>query len=111
MCDSTNYGSNIIVSGGFNGGGTASHNGLSEPGNGGGGASDIRLGQDSLYARVIVAGGGGGSGEDDESGGYGGGQLAGIGYTCSNTTPASYTTGFKFGLGAHARNGGAGGGG
>ena len=28
----------------------------------GGGASDIRIGQDSLYARVIVAGGGGGGG-------------------------------------------------
>ena len=42
-------------SGGFNGGGT----GISGSG---GGASDIRIGQDSLYARVIVAGGGGGVG-------------------------------------------------
>ena len=44
-------------SGGFNGGGTGTA--MYTPG---GGASDVRLGADSLYARVIVAGGGGGSG-------------------------------------------------
>ena len=54
--------------GGFNGGGNGNWNGgtLSGTGNltgcGGGGASDIRIGTDSLYARVIVAGGGGGAG-------------------------------------------------
>lgn len=42
------------TSGGFNGGGSRS----TYPG--GGGASDIRIGADSLYARVIVAGGGSG---------------------------------------------------
>ena len=41
--------------GGFNGGGTGYSSGY-----GGGGASDIRIAEDSLYARVIVAGGGGG---------------------------------------------------
>lgn len=41
------------LEGGFNGGGK----GIRASG---GGASDIRIGQNSLYARVIVAGGGGG---------------------------------------------------
>lgn len=60
--------------GGFNGGGsTASTNGGD-----GGGASDIRIGTDSLYARVIVAGGGGGKGQDScAAGGVGGGTTGG----------------------------------
>ena len=53
---------------GFNGG-----SGTSNYGGGGGGASDIRLGTDSLYARVIVAGGGGGAGYKSATGGAGGG--------------------------------------
>lgn len=53
---------NVKVEGGFNGGGFASHESTGEPGNGGGGATDVRIAQDSLYARIIVAGGGGGSG-------------------------------------------------
>ena len=48
--------------GGFNGGGNGYASGDSEPGNGGGGATDIRIEIDSLYARLIVAGGGGGGG-------------------------------------------------
>lgn len=53
------------TSGGFNGGG-------SRPSYyGGGGASDIRIGTDSLYARVIVAGGGGSDGASSETGGNG----------------------------------------
>ena len=55
------------TAGGFNGGG---HRGKY---NGGGGGSDIRLGQDSLYARVIVAGGGGSDGSSSRTGGAGGG--------------------------------------
>ena len=59
--------------GGFNGGGTTGSNGGR-----GGGASDIRIGTDSLYARVIVAGGGGGKGEDNcAAGGVGGGTTGG----------------------------------
>ena len=56
-------------SGGFNGGGKNYSYA------GGGGGSDIRIGQDSLYARVIVAGGGGGQGRTGSShvGGAGGG--------------------------------------
>ena len=59
--------------GGFNGGGTTGTSGGT-----GGGASDIRIGTDSLYARVIVAGGGGGKGQDDcAAGGVGGGTTGG----------------------------------
>lgn len=59
--------------GGFNGGGTTGSNGGR-----GGGASDIRIGTDSLYARVIVAGGGGGKGQDNcAAGGVGGGTTGG----------------------------------
>lgn len=74
---------------GFNGGGTGISNGK-----GGGGASDIRVGQDSLYARVIVAGGGGGAGVRSASAnpaGCGGGLYGGDGYY--NNTTGSYTTG------------------
>lgn len=55
------------TSGGFNGGGSRSSY------NGGGGGSDIRIGQDSLYARVIVAGGGGSDGSTSNAGAAGGG--------------------------------------
>ena len=106
--------SNVKVEGGFNGGGFASHEGTGEPGNGGGGASDIRIAQDSLYARVIVAGGGGGSGEDDEIGGYGGGTTGGAGNGNTSITQASQTAAGQyasFGYGGNAYNGGAGGGG
>lgn len=71
--------SSVPALGGFNGGGAsyASNWGRAS----GGGATDIRINQDSLYARVIVAGGGGGStGASDNmatesvsSGGAGGG--------------------------------------
>lgn len=68
------------TSGGFNGGG-ARHTYK-----GGGGASDIRIGQDSLYARVIVAGGGGSDGASNKTGMYGGG-------TTGGSTTAYYGTG------------------
>ena len=50
----------------------------------GGGASDMRINSDSLYARVIVAGGGGGGYETGNSGNgashsYGGGTTGGTG--------------------------------
>ena len=106
---------NVKVEGGFNGGGFASHESTGEPGNGGGGATDVRIAQDSLYARVIVAGGGGGSGEDNETGGYGGGETGGAGFGNTSLTQASQTSGgtnsFGFGLGGNTYNGGAGGGG
>ena len=106
---------NVKVEGGFNGGGFASHESTGEPGNGGGGATDVRIAQDSLYARIIVAGGGGGSGEDNETGGYDGGETGGAGSGNTSLTQASQTSGgtnsFGFGLGGNTYNGGAGGGG
>lgn len=59
------------TSGGFNGGGKRA----TYPG--GGGATDIRLGQDSLLARVLVAAGGGSDGASSRSGAYGGGETGG----------------------------------
>lgn len=51
--------------GGFNGGGHAYSRASS-----GGGASDVRIGSDSPYARVIVAGGGGGAPYSNNSSSY-----------------------------------------
>ena len=50
--------SNKPKTGGYNGGGNSG--GSYDMGTPGGGATDIRIVQDSLYARVIVSGGGGG---------------------------------------------------
>jgi hypothetical protein len=74
-----NYGAS--ATGGFNGGGSSINtSSTSNTSGAGGGASDIRIGSDSLYARVIVAGGGGGGGYMnmsglDASGGVGGGAV------------------------------------
>lgn len=48
------------IAGGFNGGGAAHTGSTIIYSSAGGGGTDIRIGQDSLYTRVIVAGGGGG---------------------------------------------------
>lgn len=90
---STNAGSATVVGGGFNGGG--SRYGYK----GGGGASDVRIGTDSLYARVIVAGGGGSDGASYQTGGYGGG-------TSGGATTGGYGSG---GGGATQTAGGTGG--
>ena len=66
--------------GGYNGGGSRGTY------SGGGGGADIRIGNDSLYARVIVAGGGGSDGQATKQGGYGGG-------TAGETRSESYGTG------------------
>lgn len=98
-----------IANGGFPDGGSAWASSSSEPAGGGGGSSDIRIGQDSLYARIIVAGGGGGGGEDAEAGGYGGGMSgggSGSGTPGSQTGPSGY-----FGIGGHTSYDGGGGGG
>lgn len=82
-------GSSSSTAAGFNGGGT----GISS-GRGGGGATDVRIGQNSLYSRVIVAGGGGGAGVTSANAnpcGCGGGEYGGDGY--NNNTTGSYTTG------------------
>jgi hypothetical protein len=56
--------------GGFNGGGERQ----GYPNCRGGGASDIRIGTDDLFARVIVAGGGGSDGAANKPGKRGGGE-------------------------------------
>lgn len=95
--------------GGFPNGGSSWASSTSEGAGGGGGSSDIRIGTDSLYARVIVAGGGGGGGEDNETGGDGGGETGG---TSGSGTPGSQTapSGY-FGIGGHTSYDGGGGGG
>lgn len=95
--------------GGFPNGGSSWASSTSEGAGGGGGSSDIRIGTDSLYARVIVAGGGGGGGEDNETGGAGGGETGG---TSGSGTPGSQTapSGY-FGIGGHTSYDGGGGGG
>lgn len=74
--------------GGFNGGGAVTSYGYRSSG---GGGTDIRLKNDSLYARVIVAGGGGGASPNYITwpGGVGGG-ITGFGYNNSNTTNTQY---------------------
>lgn len=82
-------GSSSSTTAGFNGGGT----GISS-GRGGGGATDVRIGKNSLYSRVIVAGGGGGAGVTSANAnpcGCGGGEYGGDGYY--NDTTGSYTAG------------------
>lgn len=67
----SSVGTSKATTGGFNGGGYRT----GYPG--GGGASDIRIGSTSLYARVIVAGGGGSCGSTSKKGMYGGGTTGG----------------------------------
>ena len=84
-------GSGAIRAGGFNGGGSGRDwSSTNHGGSGGAGATDIRINQDSFYARVIVAGGGGGW--------YGGGLHCdsaggGSGYVYTPTTASNYPSG------------------
>jgi len=70
------------ATGGWNGGGNAYYYPLlgatGGTGGAGGGASDIRVGGNSLTNRVIVAGGGGGNGWDSPYGAYYGGAGGGL---------------------------------
>lgn len=83
-------GSDSSINGGYNGGGK----GISS-GRGGGGASDIRIEQNSLYARVIVAGAGGGSGVTSGCSGKGaGGGISGLdGYSNAVTSSGGNRSG------------------
>ena len=80
----------------FNGGGYGNTNSTTTTFrvSSGGGASDIRIGTDSLFARVIVAGAGGGSGYSGSSqhanGGVGGGETGGDGKPFSAYTRHGY---------------------
>lgn len=95
---------------GYNGGAISTSTGTN-----GGGGSDIRIGTDSLYARVIVAGGGGGS-WTTFNGGAGGG-TSGIKAKTQNSsagTPGTQISagyGGSFGLGGTTVSYCAGGGG
>ena len=86
--------------GGFNGGGTS----LAGYG---GGASDIRYDQNTLYNRILIAGGGGGHGSDGCAAGGAGGGLNGVGRTgqgsCGTSAGgATQTSGGVYGIyGSH----------
>lgn len=112
------------ATGGFNGGGDVRTNGS---GGSGGGATDIRIGTDSLYSRVIVAGGGAGTGWV-HAGGAGGGATGISNYNASyagtqiaggaayNNNSSNYidVTAGTFGVGGNGSGyseGGSGGGG
>ena len=96
------------VPGGFNGGGNGFNRDYSSTytyGQAGGGATDIRIGQNSLYARVIVAGGG--SGSNNRISGYAGGGTSGVtGQSGYAGTQTSAGTGGSFGQGGSASTSG-----
>lgn len=89
------------LAGGFNGGGNAYSN-SSYYSSAGGGASDIRIGTDSLYARVIVAGGGSGSVSYSTSVRYSGAAGGGT----SGLTGSQYSTSYPAGTGGNLTSGG-----
>lgn len=108
----------------FNGGGAPGANNIR--GCAGGGGTDVRIGSDSLYSRIIVAGGGGGLGRLDSTAGAGGGETGGTNYGASYGTspgPGTQTSspqtsdqsmktingGFGYGGNGVYRNGGYGG--
>ena len=101
--------SKTAVPGGFNGGGNGfnrEYSGTYTYGQAGGGATDIRIGENSLYARVIVAGGG--SGSNNRTSVYAGGGLSGIsGQSGYAGTQTSAGTGGSFGQGGSATTSGS----
>ena len=118
-----------VIEGGFNGGGSG-YTGSSNSSymGSGGGATDIRINDDSLYTRVIVAGGGGASGgwggSYQTTGGAGGGLTGG---DCISVSGSSQSLGLGasiiaaganfggtaggFGFGAYTSSGSSSGGG
>jgi hypothetical protein len=100
----TSTSSSVTIAGGFNGGGKARYHSYKDTTTycqAGGGASDIRIGTDSLYARVIVAGGGGGSASvNAATTKYGGGTSGGSPVSGYAATQTSAGTNGSFGIGA-----------
>lgn len=93
------------MNGGFNGGGSGGCGPYNQcTGLGGGGASDVRQGGDTLSKRIFVAGGGGGrgAGNGGASGGSGGRRIGGSGGHAANC-------GGGGGTGGTQTSGGAGG--
>ncbi|OFY27839.1 MAG: hypothetical protein A2275_09300 [Bacteroidetes bacterium RIFOXYA12_FULL_35_11] len=100
-----------IAAGGYNGGGSGYAFDATEPGNGGGGATDVRYGGTAYANRVIIAGGGGGGGEDSgDSYGHGGG-TTGVGYATYDATQSAAGSGGGLGYGGSTNFGDGGGGG
>ncbi|KAK8880696.1 hypothetical protein M9Y10_003382 [Tritrichomonas musculus] len=98
------------VEGGFNGGGYSADTQTGYKKGVGGGGTDIRVREDSLYARVIVAGGGGGGNGSGcpSGGGVGGGEVGGVGskqkYEAANASAGTQTCGGKPGKGVLSEN-------
>ena len=118
----TTNSSSATSPGGFNGGGAGkvrAYSGTYTYAQGGGGGSDIRIGSDNLYARVIVAGGGGGSASVNAlATKYGGGESGGcpggttyVGTQTAAGSGGSFGTGGASGTGGYNYKYGAGGGG
>ena len=81
--------SSLIQEGGYNGGGNGLNNHTDKlyHGCGGGGATDLRLSEDNLYRRIIIAGGGGGCGMNSENtAGCGGGENGCNGHVTAETS-------------------------
>lgn len=105
-----------VCPGGFNGGGAGYnryYSGTYSYGQGGGGGTDIRINDTSIYSRVIVAGGGGGSSSnDDRTTKYGGGKIGGCaidgggGQQTSGGSASKMTAG-TFGTGASTTTNGS----
>ena len=98
----------VATTGGFNGGGNGFnryYSGTYTYAQGGGGASDIRIGQDSLYSRVIVAGGGSGA-TNRTNGYYGGGTTGETGLSGYAGSQTSAGTNGSFGIGGSATTSG-----
>jgi type II secretory pathway pseudopilin PulG len=99
--------------GGYNGGGALTGVATNYSASGGG-ASDIRIGTDDLYSRIIVAGGGGGGVSVDTNnhgGGGAAGGLTGIPLGNGGTQTAGGTSGGTFGIGGAGSTSAYGGGG
>jgi hypothetical protein len=101
--------------GGFNGGGFGGANGYGtyRKGWGGGGASDVRIGGDTLKDRIVVAAGGGGAGDGPwdclfDWGGNGGG-MAGKPGCCGQTSGDGNGAGGSGGTQTDGGSGGSGG--
>ena len=97
-----------VTTGGFNGGGNGFnryYSGTYTYAQGGGGATDIRIRQDSLYSRVIVAGGGSGA-TNRTNGYYGGGTSGGTGLSGYAGSQTSAGTNGSFGTGGSATTSG-----
>ena len=116
----TSY-SRAIKNGGYNGGGNGAVSQYQEYDSSisgyvsyytfagaGGGSSDVRIGKDNLYARIIVAGGGSGGIATGSNGGYSGyvgGGTRSDGYDSTYwATQTSAGTGGSFGQGANISN-------